>query len=460
MPDATDRRNVVFIISDQHQQAATGCYGHPLVQTPNIDRLAEDGVRFTGAYCQSPLCAPSRASLITGTHCHTCRAYSGRIKTPIRDLPTMGTAFRDAGYVTGSFGKVHVIGETRDDRDLGFSERGLRYYTYGKEDYIRAVGAENALKYSPTKLGRDQPRADWYNHENLPVDLDEELTFDALVARRSVEFLEDHRDEPFFLWVGLEKPHPDWYAPKSFHDLYDPADVELPETMREEQPGLPEISWKKLRQAHEYTDDDARRCMAAYFANVSYLDDNVGRVLAALDRLDLRRNTIVIYTSDHGELLLQHGLTQKHCFYEPAVAVPLVIAGPDLPADETRGHIVGLIDLLPTMLDLNGLAAPDTLEGESLHDVLDGSAPTDGRRAFSEFYSFGASERMIRTPRWKYVLSHGRGRQLYDEAADPLETSNLADAPDLSEVRDELEARLLADWEPPDPDLIARPDLE
>jgi choline-sulfatase len=460
MPDVTDRLNVVFIISDQHQQAATGCYGYPLVQTPNIDRLAEEGVRFTHAYCQSPLCAPSRASLLTGTHCHTCGAYSGRVKVPIRDLPTMGTLFRDAGYVTASFGKVHVMGETRDERDLGFSERALRYYTYGGQDYVDAVGKENALKYHPTKLGPDQPRADWYNHKNLPVDLDEELMFDALVARRSVEFLERHRRAPFFLWAGFEKPHPDWYAPKPFHDLYDPAEIELPATLREERPALPEVSWKKLRQAHEYSDDDARACMAAYFANVSYLDHNVGRVLDALDRLDLRRNTLVVYASDHGELLLQHGLTQKHCFYEPAVAVPLILAGPGLPAGVARDHIVSLIDLLPTMLDLNGLDAPGSLEGESLCGVIDGSATTDGRRAFSEFYGFGTAERMIRTPRWKFALSMRRGRQLYDEHADPLETANLADDPAHRAVRDDLEARLLDGWEPPDPALIARPDLE
>ncbi len=453
------RPNVLIIISDQHQAAATGCYGHETVKTPNIDRLAARGVRFTGAYCQSPLCAPSRPSLLTGTHVHTCAAWSGRARRPIRELPTLGNVFRDAGCATGAIGKVHVIGETKEGRDLGFSERALRYYTYARQDYIDAVGEANATKYAPAGSG-DPLRADYMNRGNVPVDMDGSLMFDSLVVDRSAEFIEKHRDEPFLLWVGLEKPHPDWYAPKRFHDLYDPAEVRLPETPHREPQGFPEISWKKLRETHEYSDEEVRNCIAAYYANVSCADHSAGRVLDALERLGLSEDTVVIYTADHGELLFEHGMTQKHCFFDPAVRVPLVMAGPGLPEGAVREHIVSLLDLFPTLTEMCGLENPEGLEGEPLGAVIDGSASAEGRAAFSEFYSFGYAERMIRTPEWKYIRSETYSPQLYNVEKDPLEVTNLAAGPEHVEICRELEQRVLAGWEKPAPEVIARPDLE
>jgi choline-sulfatase len=454
------RPNVLLIISDQHQRDVTGCYGHRVVKTPNIDRLASRGVTFTAAYCQSPLCAPSRASLLTGTHIHTCEAWSGRTEKPIRELPTLSGVLREAGYATGSIGKLHIVGEEKRGRDLGFSERALRYYTYGKQDYVDAVGADKAARYVPA--GGDDPlRADYMNRNNVPVDLDDRDVFDDLVVERSIRFMEDHREEPFFLWAGLEKPHPDWYAPERFHDMYDPGAVPVPETAHRERPaGLPGVSWKKLRENHEYGDEDMRNCIAAYYANVTYMDHNAGRLLEALERLGLAEDTVVIYTSDHGELLFEHGMTQKHCFFEPAVAVPLIISGPGMPGGQRRGHIVSLLDLFPTLARTCGAAAPEGLEGEDLEAVLAGDASLEGRVAFSEFYSFGYAERMIRTPEWKYVHSETWSPQLYSIKDDPLEVENLAGRAEHAGVCRELEARVLEGWELPDPAEIARPDLE
>jgi len=448
--------NVLLIISDQHARDVTGCYGHAMARTPHIDRLAAAGVRFDAAYCPAPLCGPSRSSILTGAHCHTCGGLTHTQPAPMRELPTMGDAFRRAGYVTGSIGKVHVLGESAE-RDLGFDERALRYYTYQYRDYVEAVGADNVDRYNSYRIGAGVERRDCYNPTAEPIAMDEPAMYDALVVDRCKQFLRDHAAERFFLWAGLEKPHPEWYAPPAYHALYDPADVPLPETLRDERLDIPAATREHLRIADRYTDEQVRGCIAAYYANVTYLDAKVGELLAELDRLDLADRTIVLYTSDHGELLFAHGMCQKHSFYEPAVGVPLVMACPGaIPAGESREHLVSLMDLLPTLCELTGAAAPDGVEGRSFVDVIEGRAGTDGREVFSEFYSWEASERMIRTGRWKYVHTDGDVAQLYDVVNDPLERVNLAADPAHAAVVRDLDARVLAGWEMPDKDFIRR----
>jgi len=446
--------NVLFIISDQHKKAVTGCYGDEVVQTPNIDRLAEGGVRFENAYCQCPLCGPSRSAIMTGSHCHTCRGLTHTQLEAIRVVPTLGTVFREAGYVTGAIGKVHIRGED-EVRDLGFDDRQMRYYTYGYRDYVDAIGAENVDKYNAYRKGATAPRRDVYNCTNEPIRMNEAMMYDALVVDRCVEFLEKHKDEKFFLWAGLEKPHPEWYAPAEYHAMYDPAKMTLPETLYEKPERIPKIPLERLRTIDNCTERQVRGALAAYYADVSYLDAKVGQLLAALERLGLAENTIIVYTTDHGEHLFEHGMVQKHCFYEAAVAVPLMITCPGIiPAGETREHIVSLVDLFPTWLDLTGIEHPGTLEGESLVSVIEGAAPTEGRTTFSEFYKWGMSERMIRTTEWKYVHTDGDVAQLYDVKKDPLERENLAGEKRYADVVKRLDARVHDGWEKPDPRMI------
>ena len=446
--------NVLFIISDQHKKSVTGCYGDPVVRTPNIDRLAQQGLRFTSAYAQCPLCGPSRSAVMTGSHCHTCRGLTHTQLPPMRIMPTLGTVFRDAGYVTGAIGKVHIRGED-DVRDLGFAERALRYYTFEYRDYIIAAGEANVDAYNAYRKDAGVPRRDVYNRDNHPIAMEEQWMYDALVVDRCVEFLEKHKGEKFFLWAGLEKPHPEWYAPAEYHAMYDPAGMSLPETLREKPERIPRVPLERLRIVDNYTDDQVRAAMAAYYANITYLDAKIGQLLAALERFGLADETIVIYTSDHGENLFEHGMVQKHCFYEPAVAVPLVMTNRKLfPAGETHEHIVSLIDLFPTLLDLVGIEHPDTLEGTSLLDVIEGKASPEGRETFSEFYKWGSPERMIRTPEWKYVHTDGDVPQLYDVKADPLERVNLSGEKAYADVCRQLSDRVHDGWEKPDPDII------
>ena len=451
----------MLIVSDQHRADAAGCYGSTVVKTPALDRLAADGIRFDRAYCQSPLCAPSRGSMMTGTHCHTCAAYTQKTEVD-RSRPTIGTVFRDGGYATGAFGKMHVVGE--DERhDLGFSQRGLRIFTKTVEHYGDVVPVERMLKYWAEGAGEWDLKN--YNPWNRPIEMADEDIFDQLVVNRSIEFLESCGTDPFCLFVGIEKPHPDWYAPKTFHDMYDPAAMPLPTNYNRALEGVPASMSRRqdYLESHRHTEQEIRGCVAAYYANVSYVDFQVGRLLDTLDRLDLSRNTVVVYTSDHGETLFENGWVQKHCFLESAVRVPLVIRGPDVPAGAASGEIVSLVDLFPTFAEMAALPVPDGLEGESLIPLLrgdDGASAVedepraDGQRAaFSEYYWTSPPSRMVRTNRWKYIHTQEEIPQLYDMRNDRGETRNLADDPAFESICDELRKRVMDGWEIPTLDI-------
>lgn len=457
------RPNIVFVFSDQHRRDAAGCYGHPLVQTPNLDGLAAAGTRFTRAYAAAPICGPCRSAMITGrtvancgalTHCHMKRDMG---------LPTMGTIFREAGYATGAFGKVHAAGEN-EENDLGFDERALRIYTPMSNDYQHTIGLEEFWKYASympeyRPASRPPPRNS-YNPTNAPIELPEELIFDRMVADRSVDFLERHRNQAFFLWVGLEKPHPEFYAPQRFHDLYDPDHIPLPGNIWNSRLGLPgtisDNPTFPIVTREAYTDHELRCCMAAYFANVSYMDEQVGRVLEAVDRLGLAETTIVVYSSDHGENLFSHGLVQKHCFFETAVGVPLVVRWPGTTKPGTVRHqLVSLLDLFPTFAEACGLPIPDGVDGASLTPLIEDNRAIH-EEIFSEYYEAGTPERMIRTGRWKYVHSHGDTHQLYDLETDPDENLNLVEQPEYATVCAELDERLRRDWTIPDTAMIPK----
>ncbi len=477
----TNRPNIVFLLSDQHRADAMGCAGHPLVQTPNLDRLAASGTRFERTYAAAPICGPCRSAMITGRTVANCGTLTHGHMHRDMGLPTMATLFRNAGYATGAFGKVHVAGEN-DDRDLGFDERALRIYTPMKNDYQHTIGLEKFWQYC-SYLPQYKPcpeakRRHDYNLNNEPIQLEEELILDHMTADRSIAFMRkvagasssgarttgascsgaentgagSAGHNPFFLWVGLEKPHNEMYAPKRFHDLYDPATVALRENREFNRARLPDTIQDNpfFPIADGLTDDQMRHATAAYLANVSFMDEQVGRVLDALDELGLSDNTIVAYATDHGENLFSHQMVQKQCFFEEAVRVPLILRIPGVTgAGTARNQFAGLLDLLPTFCDACGITPPDGLDGQSLLPAIRQDAPLRDA-VFSEFYEFGAAERMIRTERWKYVHSEGDLHQLYDLEKDPRENINLIDDPAHADVCAELDARVCRDWAMPD----------
>jgi arylsulfatase A-like enzyme len=358
--------------------------------------------------------------------------------------------FREAGYVTGAIGKVHVRGETRE-RDLGFDERAMRLYTYWFEDYIEAAGEDAADTYAMYRKPLERYQT-VYNLTNRGIALEEPRMFDALVVDRCVDFMSRHREHPFFLWAGIEKPHPDWYAPEEFHRMYDPRTVDMPSTVQEERSDMPEAWYVSTRQAFCFTEDEMRCAIAAYYANVTYMDAKIGQLLDALQRLGLAENTIVVYATDHGEMLFEHGMVQKCNFFEGSARVPLIVRGPGgVRRNAVCEGLVSLLDLFPTFCELAGINAPSGLEGTSLTDTLQGTADGDADRAvFSEFYEYGIPERMIRHGDWKYTYAQNDVCQLYNLREDPREELNLVDTPGCADARSELHRRLMAGWEVPD----------
>lgn len=509
------RLNILFLFSDQHRADALGCAGHPHVRTPNLDRLAASGTRFTQAYAAAPICGPCRSAVITGRTVANCGALThGHMKRDM-GLPTMGTIFRAAGYITAAFGKVHAAGED-DEHDLGFDERALEIYTPMKSDYQHAIGREKFWQYcSYLPQYKPHPGAQErhsYNLKNEPIQLEEELILDRMSADRAIQLLKkvsrllpealgESADEnggkggrvppdrippssppsatashnlpvrqltsspnssifsfpcsiprPFFLYLGLEKPHNEMYAPKRFHDLYDPAKMDLPENRHFDRSRLPDSIYDNptFPIADGLTDDQMRHATAAYFANVSHMDEQAGRVLDALDELGLSDNTLVVYSSDHGEHLFNHQMVHKMCFFEEAVRVPLIVRIPGVTEPgTTRSQFASLLDLLPTFCEACGIAPPAGLDGQSLLPAIRDNAPLRDE-VFSEFYDSGVAERMIRTERWKYVHSEGDRHQLYDLENDPHENVNLIDDQAYAAIRKELDARLCRDWKIPD----------
>lgn len=490
---AARRRNVILIVSDEHQAAACGCYGSPvrrvdgLSPTPHIDALAASSVRFDSMYCSSPLCAPSRASYMTGMYPHTTTALhhkmqnreAGHSRFPgVRaDIPGMGDYFRRAGYKTAAIGKVHVHGEQVAGWDLGFDERAWRFYTHApgmhyedlKEgdvsDRYRERRAYDAPTYrsvdprkfanTPADLTVKQNGVNQHFQETL-VEHEDEM-FDHLVTERSVDFIERKTAaaEPFFIHVGLEKPHRPWTVHKKFLDRFNPADIPLPATIAE---------WM-TKGIHPFVQqwchnplngDPARNSIAAYYACAAQVDDCVGRIVERCRELGILNDTVIVYTSDHGESLYEHGLIEKHNMLDPAARVPFLIHAPwALPQGTTCDAPASLVDLIPTLCELTHSPASPALEGVSLLPAIAGQADPD-RLVFSEFYQIGSVTRrdefmpvrMGLNRRHKYVYTHAAADQLYERATDDERVSrNRAFDPAHEATLSRLKLCTLHDWE-------------
>jgi iduronate 2-sulfatase len=487
------RPNIILIVSDEHQAAACGCYGSLVRQvdgrspTPAIDSLAAEGVRFDSMYCASPLCAPSRAAYMTGMYPHTTTALYhkmqrrepglSRFPGVAKDIPGMGAYFRKVGYRTAAIGKMHVHGETLEDWDLGFDERELRFYTkmpgrhyadlkdgdvnrryremppYNDQRY-REIDPER-FSHAPKDLIVRRNGVNQHFLETLVEHEDEML--DHLVTDRSLGFIERNTAEgkPFMIHVGLEKPHRPWTIHQKFLDRFNPDDMPLPATIAE----WMEKGQFPFSQAWCHSDvkgDAARRSTAAYYACANSVDDCVGRIVERCRELGILDNTVIVYTSDHGESLYEHGLIEKHNMLDPAAKVPFIIRAPwTLPSGEIRNEPANLIDMIPTFCELAGIAVSPRLEGLSLMPVIAGKADPD-RLVFSEFYQEGSVTRpdaflpvrMGLNRQYKYVYTHAAADQLYlRDQDDEEQLRNRAFDPDYEAVVSKLRLCTLDGWE-------------
>jgi choline-sulfatase len=436
--------NLLFILSDEHQRDCTGCYGDPVAITPNLDRLAARGVRFTSAYTPCPICVPARAALATGRWVHATRAWDNA--APYHgELPSWHHRLRAGGHRVVSIGKLHFRATTDDN---GFNEEILPLHVLdGQGDLLGILREPPARRPSTPALAASAgPGSSPYNDYDLAI---------ATAARRWIETEGGRHDRPWALFVSFVRPHFPLTPPPEFFQLYPPERMPMPRLYGEAaRPLHPVVA--ALRAVMDYDDYFAdaaavRRAIAAYYGLVSFLDDNIGTVLAALEAAGLAATTRVIYTSDHGDNLGCRGLWGKSVLYEESAAVPLIVAGPGVPAGTTVATPASLVDCHRSILEAVGcpLTADDeALPSRSLWAIAAGQRPE--RTVLSEYHAAGSitGSFMIRHGRWKYIHHVGFRPELYDLAADPGETTDLAERSDLTPVLAECEARLRALCDP------------
>lgn len=433
------RYNVLFIISDD-LRPTLGCYGNPIVKTPNIDALAARGTRFDRAYAQFPLCNPSRSSLLSGRYPAQTGVMDNNtyFRKQHPDYVTLPQYFKNQGYASLRTGKVFHGGI---DDMISWTEGGEPVDPNIVNRPPSPVATGQGARETDDPEGRPQPNrpARASTSDRIVVlDGEGESHGDYKIATRAIDYLERYKDKPFFLAVGFNKPHSPPTAPKKFFDLYDPRTIPLPpdfNTHPQAPQGFPDISIPHrnadLFIGRESSPDEAREMIRAYYASVSFVDAQVGRVIEALDRLHLRDNTIIVFWGDHGYHLGEKGKWSKaYSLWDVGLRVPLIIAMPGAKA-QTSERTVQLLDLYPTLADLAGLPAPPQIEGRSIAQLVRKPNASWNFPSFAVVMFQGKLGRSVTTERWHYVeWDEGRaGAMLLDHQKDPLELKNLADEP-------------------------------
>lgn len=442
--------NILLVMTDQLTPFLTGAYGHSVVQTPHLDRLAARGIRFDAAYTPYPLCAPARAAFITGQYASRLGCYDNAAVLHAGE-PTVAHALTNAGYETVLSGKMHFIGP---DQCHGFRHRLTTDVFPANIDWVPVMDEDgnfplggHAHHYVPPNVGV-RPWTKFLSY-------DEETHFRALEYIR--ERGRTQAEEPFFLVASYHHPHDPFHVTQELWDLYDGAEIAIPTFPADLEERYSAMD-RWLNQVHE-TDrvdlDDPEnlyQLRRAYYGLVTYIDRKVGSLLDALAQTGQRDNTIVIFTSDHGDMLGEKRMVQKRCFYEWSVRIPLIITFPDgRYAGQKVTQPVSLLDLAPTLLDLAGVPAKEQLpvDGASLVGLFDG-CNQDERIVFSEYHveKVKAPGFMVRRGKYKYIYIHRHGEQLFDLEADPEEWTNLAQHPPMQPLVEDLRALILAQFDP------------
>jgi len=440
----TKRPNVLFLISDDLNNLL-GCFGDPLAKTPNIDRLAARGMRFDRAYCAYPLCGPSRNSMLTGLYPNSTGILANAqiFRQTIPSQRSMPQVFRNAGYFAGRIGKLYHYNVPNSIGTNGHDDPGSWELELNPAGVDRLEEPPQITTLTPGQFGGS---LSWYASPKS----DEHHT-DALMAADAEWVLErcaKRKDRPFFLTVGFFRPHTPYVSPKSYFDLHPKDTMPVVQGVKEDQADIPPAGLASYKKDQDKLTDDMRRhALQAYYASISFMDAQVGRVVAALDRLGLADNTVIVFTSDHGYHVGEHGLWQKMSLFEESARVPLLIVAPGA---TVKGGVakspVSHVDVFPTLAELCSVKTPENVQGQSLVPMLKdptvsgrgwaitqvvrgggvarrARAKAAGNDSGSTFFGYS-----LRTPRWRYTeWDEGRqGRELYDHDADPREITNLA----------------------------------
>jgi uncharacterized sulfatase len=441
--ESDKKMNVLFIVSDDMNNDL-GTYGHPFVKSPNLDKLASRGVQFDRAYCQFPWCAPSRASFMTGLRPDTTKVMdlTYHFRQGLPSVVTLPQAFMKAGYFAARVGKIYHYGNPGDIGTSGADDPASWNQVVNPAGLDKTALESDILVYPPT--------TGLASSMSLLADRtgkDEEHT-DGKVATEAIKLMEANKDKPFFLAVGFYKPHCPWVAPKKWFDMYKVEDEVLPPIAPDWKSTVPAAALDTGAQwpYRGVTSAQAQECRRAYHATISYVDSQIGRVVDALDRLGLAKNTIIVFISDHGYHLGEHGLWMKQTCFEEAARVPLFILDPRASANgKISKRTVELVDLYPTLTDLAGVKAPEGLEGVSLRPLLNNADAQWGRAAYTQTVTKGKDKVQgysVRTERWRFTdwQNGEKGSELYDHDADPQELKNLASDPSFASILSELKA--------------------
>ena len=447
--------NLIVILSDEHNKRVTGCYGHPMIETPHLDKLASRGTRFTSAYTNCPICVPARASFATGQYVHKVRCWDNAIAyqgTP----PSWGHRLMAQGHRVTTIGKLHY--KESNPQANGFDEEILPLHIVaGVGDLLGLIRDELPLRPGSAKLGPEAGRGE-----------SEYTNYDRQIAEATCRWLEAQvqrkQDKPWLLYVGFVSPHFPLIAPPAFYDLYAEQDVPWPLMYgAAERPRHPftDAMRKCLCYDDNFDEPMVRRAITAYFGLVSFLDDNIGKILAALEATGFGDSTRVIYSTDHGDNLGTRGMWGKSTMYEESAGIPMIMAGPDIPAGKVCDTPVTLADGFPTFVHaLGSKPHPDDakLPGHSLLDIANGLVPE--RTILSEYHAAGAlsGSYMIRHGKYKYIHYVGMPPMLFDLEADPRERDDLGRDPRHAGTVAECEAALRNVVDPEAMDRLAKAD--
>jgi iduronate 2-sulfatase len=438
--------NVLFIAADDLNNDMH-CYGNPFVKTPNLDRLVAKGVRFDRAYNQYPLCAPSRASMLTGLRPDVTKVFNLEtfFRTNLPNVVTLPQLFKNNGYYSGRVGKIFHYGVPADigtngrDDSLSWNERR------------NPKGRDKTEEAKIINLTADRPLGTSLSYL-ISDGTDEEQT-DGMVATEAIDIMTKNRNKLFFLAVGFFRPHCPHVAPKKYFDMYPLDKVPLPEERADDWNNKPEAA-KFTIPLHWGLDAEKRReVLRAYYASITFMDAQLGRLLNALETLGLAHNTIIVFWSDHGYNVGQHGQWMKQSLFEHSARVPLIVAVPGVTKGKTSGRTVELLDVYPTLAQLCDLKAPGDLQGKSLVPLLKNSNASWSKPAYTQVERIPnrfnpdlkkSSGRSVRTERWRYSeWNEGKdGVELYDYNTDANEFNNLAMDPKYASVVKELSSLL------------------
>ena len=436
--------NVLLIMADDLNNDMAA-FGHRLVRTPNLDRLAQRSVRFDRAYTQFPLCSPSRVSMLTGLRPDTTGVED--LQTDFRklhpDLVTLPQMFQRSGYASARVGKIYHYGNPGDIGTSGLDDPK----SWDLVVNPRGIDKDEESKLTNYTPARGLGRSLSYYASPAP---DEEHT-DGKVATETIALLEKNRDRPFFIGAGFYRPHCPFIAPQKYFDLYPLDRIAAPPQFPEAAAQVPTAAWFTTPNNWGIDAQAQREVIRAYYASISFLDAQVGRVLDALDRLGLADNTIVIFMSDHGYMLGERGQWMKQMLFERSARTPLMMAGPGVTAKgRASTRIVELLDLYPTLAELAGIAPPPGLHGRSLAPLLRDPNARWNHPALTQVLRGTAAARFkgysVRKERWRYTEWEDgkRGTELYDEDGDRNELRNLAEDPKHAKVVTEMRALLKA----------------